>query len=149
METFLSNMELKHTTFLPFYKVFSLTAEWQKTTIYPPGANFFGCGSRFPGNFPEISRELGCASRKFPGKSPGNSPVNPREMNAFPWKRISREIIHRLSPRRSSPGKAYFEALGVPGETHLPGHLQNNVISSILPGKGASPVPVSAELPTQ
>ena len=53
------------------------SAEWQKTTIDPPPcANFFGCGSSFPGNTSRgiplwIPRELGCAAGEFHGKCPG------------------------------------------------------------------------------
>ena len=126
--------------------------------IHPPtGANFFGCGSRFRGNSPgnpgsreigrEISREIREITREIPrGISRGIHGV------AFPGKRISRDTsrgIPRLSQRMSSPGEVYFESRGIPRETHLPGHFQTNVISSIVQGKGASPFPVSAELPGQ
>ena len=107
-----------------------------KFTGVLPGDAFSG---KPPVDFPR--NPGGRISRKTPGGFPAESTVE-----AFRGERISREIPIR-SHRMSSTGKAYFESRGVPRETHFPGHSRNDVISEIVPGKGASPVPVSAELP--
>ena len=80
--------------------------EWKETTIKspPPGANFSGCGSRFPGNpgireiARRIHRELGCAPRKSPEQFPGCAAK-------IPWgpPRNSRET-HSAGNPRGFPG---------------------------------------------